>query len=208
MSVLHVVNISLVSVLLTAECFTCTDLSPVFSLSRPHPNTCILLFTEQALYYMADEKGSRSSVWIQSPNWKKWISVLILILFDLIKRLRNVWIYILTWLILSIYNLAKTVEIYRDIYWFDYVYVLKCPRKLEYILICILTWPNNYFDLSKGAEIYLDLYLDLLSICLDLSKGVKIYFDIFCIYTSWLIWIYVLNGQRDLNIFWFTSWLD
>ena len=70
-SLLHVVNISLVSVLLTAECFTCTDLSPVFSLSRPHPNTCILLFTEQALYYMADEKGSRSSVWIQSPNWKK-----------------------------------------------------------------------------------------------------------------------------------------
>ena len=110
---------------------------------------------------------------------KKWISVLILILFDLIKRLRNVWIYILTWLILSIYNLAKTVEIYRDIYWFDYIYVLRCPRELEYILICILTWPNIYFDLSKGVEIYLDLYLDLLSICLDLSLSlrVEIYFD-------------------------------
>ena len=130
------------------------------------------------------------------------ISVLILILFDLIKRLRNVWIYILTWLILSIYNLAKTVEIYRDIYWFDYIYVLRCPRELEYILICILTWPNIYFDLSKGVEIYLDLHLDLLSICLDLSLSmrVEIYFDIFC--------IYILNGQRDLNIFWFTSWLD
>ena len=84
---------------------------------------------------------------------KKWISVLILILFDLIKRLRNVWIYILTWLILSIYNLAKTVEIYRDIYWFDYmfwgvqgnwnifwyaswldrIFILICPGELKYI---------------------------------------------------------------------------
>ena len=109
------------------------------------------------------------------------------------------------------------MEIYRDIYWFDYVYVLKCPRKLEYILICILTWPNIYFDLSKGVEIYLDLYLDLLSICLDLSLSmrVEIYFDIFCLYIHldlseymyWMvkgIWIYF---DLHLNLTKYLFWL-